>query len=150
MKYTDTGLLNILLPMLHFYTKTDRDHPDIVEFQILKGPICYCRKEFITAVQKKINELTKMADVRVTDTNTDDSSSSEIRVTDTNTDDSSSSEIYENYGDCEEQTYSSKEYYDLKTECIEKDHEIYKLRRTVEALEYLIYNCIPKDDRRKD
>ena len=135
MKYTDTGLLNILLPMLHFYTKTDRDHPDLVEFQILKGPICYCRKEFITAVQKKINELTKMADVRVTDTNTDDSSSSEI---------------YENYGDCEEQTYSSKEYYDLKTECIEKDHEIYKLRRTVEALEYLIYNCIPKDDRRKD
>lgn len=135
MKYTDTGLLNILLPMLHFYTKTDRDHPDLVEFQILKGPICYCRKEFITAVQKKINELTKMADVRVTDTNTDDSSSSEI---------------YENYGDCEEQTYSSKEYYELKTECIEKDHEIYKLRRTVEALEYLIYNCIPKDDRRKD
>lgn len=135
MKYTDTGLLNILLPMLHFYTKTDRDHPDLVEFQILKGPICYCRKEFITAVQKRINELTKMADVRVTDTNTDDSSSSEI---------------YENYGDCEEQTYSSKEYYDLKTECIEKDHEIYKLRRTVEALEYLIYNCIPKDDRRKD
>lgn len=135
MKYTDTGLLNILLPMLHFYTKTDRDHPDLVEFQILKGPICYCRKEFITAVQKRINELTKMADVRVTDTNIDDSSSSEI---------------YENYGDCEEQTYSSKEYYDLKTECIEKDHEIYKLRRTVEALEYLIYNCIPKDDRRKD
>lgn len=135
MKYTDTGLLNILLPMLHFYTKTDRDHPDLVEFQILKGPICYCRKEFITVVQKRINELTKMADVRVTDTNTDDSSSSEI---------------YENYGDCEEQTYSSKEYYDLKTECIEKDHEIYKLRRTVEALEYLIYNCIPKDDRRKD
>lgn len=135
MKYTDTELLNVLLPMLHFYTKTDRDHPDLVEFQILKGPICYCRKEFITAVQKKINELTKMADVRVTDTNTDDSSSSEI---------------YENYGDCEEQTYSSKEYYDLKTECIEKDHEIYKLRRTVEALEYLIYNCIPKDDRRKD
>lgn len=135
MKYTDTGLLNILLPMLHFYTKTDRDHPDLVEFQILKGPICYCRKEFITAVQKRINELTKMADVRVTDTNTDDSSSSEI---------------YENYGDCGEQTYSSKEYYDLKTECIEKDHEIYKLRRTVEALEYLIYNCIPKDDRRKD
>ena len=139
MKYTDTGLLNILLPMLHFYTKTDRDHPDLVEFQILKGPICYCRKEFITAVQKRINELTKMADVRVTDTNTDDSSSSEI-----------CEDAYVDYGDCEEQTYSSKEYYDLKTECIEKDHEIYKLRRTVEALEYLIYNCIPKDDRRKD
>ena len=139
MKYTDTELLNVLLPMLHFYTKTYKDDLDLVEFQILKGPICFCRKEFITALQKRINELTKMADARVTDTNADDSSSSEI-CADTCID----------YGDCEEQTYSSKEYYDLKTECIEKDHEIYKLRRTVEALEYLIYNCIPKDDRRKD
>ena len=139
MKYTDTELLNVLLPMLHFYTKTYKDDPNLVEFQILKGPFCYCRKEFITALQKRINELTKMADARVTDTNADDSSSSEI-CADTCID----------YGDCEEQTYSSKEYYDLKTECIEKDHEIYKLRRTVEALEYLIYNCIPKDDRRKD
>ena len=139
MKYTDTELLNVLLPMLHFYTKTYKDDLDLVEFQILKGPICFCRKEFITALQKRINELTKMADARVTDTNADDSSSSEI-CADTCID----------YGDCEEQTYSSKEYYELKTECIEKDHEIYKLRRTVEALEYLIYNCIPKDDRRKD
>ena len=135
MKYTDTELLNVLLPMLRFYTKTYKDHPDLVEFQILTGPMCYSRKDFITALQNRINKLAKMADVRVTDTNTDDSSSSEI---------------YENYGDCEEQAYSSKEYYDLKTECIEKDHEIYKLRRTVEALEYLIYNCIPKDYRRKD
>ena len=139
MKYTDTELLNVLLPMLHFYTKTYKDDPDLVEFQILKGPICFCRKEFITALQKRINELTKMADARVTDTNADDSSSSEI-CADTCID----------YSECEEATYSSKEYYDLKTECIEKDHEIYKLRRTVEALEYLIYNCIPKDDRRKD
>ena len=145
MKYTDTGLLNIVLPMLHFYTKTYKDDPDLVEFQILKGPICYCRKEFITALQKRINELTKMANARVTDTNADDSSSSEIYE---NYDDYEDTCV--NYGDCEEQTYSSKEYYELKTECIEKDHEIYKLRRTVEALEYLIYNCIPKDDRRKD
>lgn len=139
MKYTDTGLLNVLLPMLRFYTKTYKDDPDLVEFQILKGPLCYGKKEFITALQKRISELTKMADARVTDTNVVDSSSSEIYE-----------DICVDYGDCEEQTYSSKEYYDLKTECIEKDHEIYKLRRTVEALEYLIYNCIPKDDRRKD
>ena len=53
--------------------------------------------------------------------------------------------------DCvEEATYSSREYYDLKKECIEKDHEIFLLKRKVEALEYLIYNCIPKDDRRAD
>lgn len=52
--------------------------------------------------------------------------------------------------DCAEQTYSSKEYYELKKECIEKDHEITLLKRKVEVLEYLIYNCIPKDDRRAD
>lgn len=51
--------------------------------------------------------------------------------------------------DCAEQTYSSREYHELKKECIEKDHEIFLLKRKVEALEYLIYNCIPKDDRRK-
>lgn len=53
-------------------------------------------------------------------------------------------------GDCAEATYSSREYYELKKEIVEKDHEIWKLKRTIEALEYLIYNCIPKDDRRKD
>lgn len=139
MKYTDTELLNVVLPMLHFYTKTYKDDPDLVEFQILKGPICYCRREFITALQKRINELAKMANARVTDTNADDSSSSEI-----------CEDIGVDCCDCEEATYSSREYHELKKECIEKDHEIYKLRRTVEALEYLIYNCIPKDDRRKD
>lgn len=51
-------------------------------------------------------------------------------------------------GDCEA-TYSSREYNELEKECIEKDHEITLLKRKVEALEYLIYNCIPKDDRRK-
>ena len=51
-------------------------------------------------------------------------------------------------GECEA-TYSSKEYHELKKECVEKDHEIFLLKRKVEALEYLIYNYIPKDDRRK-
>lgn len=54
------------------------------------------------------------------------------------------------YAEVEEATYSSKEYHDLKKECIEKDHEIFLLKRKVEALEYLIYNCIPKADRRAD
>lgn len=137
MKYTDTELLNMLLPMLTFYTKTYRDNPDLVEFQIIKGPICCSKKDFITDIQDRINKLEKMADVRITDTNADDISSSEI-----------CEDICVDYDNCEEQTYSSKEYYDLKTECMKKDHEINKLRKTVEALEYLIYNCIPKDDRR--
>lgn len=49
---------------------------------------------------------------------------------------------------CCEATYSSKEYHKVIKECIEKDHEIFLLKRTVEALEYALYNCIPKDDRR--
>lgn len=139
MKYTDTELLNMILPMLTFYTKPYRDNPDLVEFQIIKGPICCSKKEFITDIQDRINKLAKMANARIINANADDSSSSEI-----------CEDISVNYGNCEEQTYSSEEYYDLKTECIKKDHEINRLRKTVEALEYLIYNCIPKDDRRKD
>lgn len=50
--------------------------------------------------------------------------------------------------DCAERTYSSKEYYDLMKESLKKDHEIILLKRKVEALEYLIYACIPPDDRR--
>lgn len=50
--------------------------------------------------------------------------------------------------DCTEQTYSSREYYSLMKECLKKDHEITLLKRKVEALEYLIYACIPPDDRR--
>lgn len=65
------------------------------------------------------------------------------------TDGSEDNECNNRWGDCVEATYSSKEYYKLKKECIEKDHEIFLLKRKVEALEYLIYNCIPKDDRRK-
>lgn len=37
---------------------------------------------------------------------------------------------------------------DWKAKCVETEHENWILRRKVEALEYLIYNCIPKDDRR--
>ena len=38
---------------------------------------------------------------------------------------------------------------DWQARCIEAEHENWILQRKVEALEYLIYNCIPKDDRRK-
>lgn len=50
--------------------------------------------------------------------------------------------------DCAERTYSSREYYELMEESLKKDHEIILLKRKVEALEYLIYACIPPDDRR--
>lgn len=52
-------------------------------------------------------------------------------------------------GDCEA-TYSSREYYELKKECSEKDHEITLLKRKVEALENLIWAYISPDDRRAD
>ena len=38
---------------------------------------------------------------------------------------------------------------DWKAKCIETEHENWILQRKIEALEYLIYNCIPKDDRKK-
>ena len=49
---------------------------------------------------------------------------------------------------CAEGTYSSREYYELVKEGLKKDHEIILLKRKVEALKYLIYACIPPDDRR--
>lgn len=144
-KYTDTELLNILLPMLNFYTETYIDRPDLVKIQILGGTICYSTKDFITSLQNRLNELKKM-DVRVTDTDADDSFSSKICE--------ETGYVDNNENDCcqdahAERTYSSEEYYDLMKESLEKDHEITLLKRKVEALEYLIYNCIPKDDRRK-
>lgn len=36
---------------------------------------------------------------------------------------------------------------DYKKECIELQHEIYMLKRTIAGLEYALYNCIPYDDR---
>lgn len=36
---------------------------------------------------------------------------------------------------------------DWKKECIELQHELYEAKRTIEGLEYALYNCIPYDDR---
>lgn len=54
------------------------------------------------------------------------------------------------WGECSEVTYSYREYDKLKEECNEKDYKIQKLKRTIEILEYFIYNYIIKGDRRKD
>ena len=152
-KYTDTELLNVLLPMLNFSTNIYEVHSNPVKFQILRGPSCSSERDFIIALQNRIDEITKMADVRVTDQGADDCEETED-IDSNDNEVMKDEECQDNDADsmccdCVEATYSSKEYYDLKKECIEKDHEIWKLKRTVEALEYLIYNCIPKDDRRK-
>lgn len=137
-KYTDIELLEKVLPMLRYSINNygDKDN-DIVDIKILESINSYAvNKSFVVALQNRINELAKKTRVEATNIIFDKDENIGCNN--------------DCCGDCKEQTYSSKEYYELKTECIEKDHEIYKLRRTVEALEYLIYNCIPKDDRRKD
>lgn len=137
-KYTDIELLEKVLPMVRYSIDNygDKDN-DIVDIKILESINSYAvNKSFVVALQNRINELAKKTRVEATNVIFDKDENIECNN--------------DCCGDCEEATYSSKEYHELKTECIEKDHEIYKLRRTVEALEYLIYNCIPKDDRRKD
>ena len=102
------------------------------------------KKEFGSIPFFIVGLLTEQKGISEEDTNCSDANDNE----DVNGDECQDSCADSMCCDCEEQTYSSKEYYDLKTECIEKDHEITLLKRKVEALEYLIYNCIPKDDRR--
>lgn len=135
-KYTDIELLEKVLPMLRYSINNygDKDN-DIVDIKILESINSYAvNKSFVVALQNRINELAKKTRVEATNI---------IFDKDENIG-------YNNdcCGDYEEATYSSREYYDLKKECIEKDHDIFLLKRKVEALEYLIYNCIPKDDRR--
>ena len=136
-EYTDIELLEKVLPMLRYSINNygDKDN-DIVDIKILESINSYAvNKSFVVALQNRINELAKKT--RVESTNLILDKDENIGCNN------------DCCGDCEEATYSSREYHELEKECIEKDHEIYKLRRTVEALEYLIYNCIPKDDRRK-
>lgn len=136
-KYTDTELLEKVLLMLRYSIDNygDKDN-DIVDIKILESNDTYAvNKSFVVALQNRINELVKKT--RVEATNVIFNKDENIGCNNNR------------WGDCEEATYSSREYHDLKKECIEKDHEIFLLKRKVEALEYLIYNCIPKDDRRK-
>lgn len=137
-EYTDTELLEKLLTKLNYSTITS-ELKDEVDFIINESFYKGVEKEFVGALQKKINELRKKA------TDCSDANDNED-VNDDECQDACADSMCCDYA---ERTYSSKEYYELKKECVEKDHEIWKLKRTVEALEYLIYNCIPKDDRRK-
>ena len=136
-KYTDIELLEKVLPMVRYSVNFGDKDNDIVDIKILESINSYAvNKSFVVALQNRINELAKKTRVEATNIIFDKDENIGCNN--------------DCCGECEEAAYLSKEYHDLKTECIEKDHEIYKLRRTVEALEYLIYNCIPKDDRRKD
>lgn len=172
-KYTDTELLEKVLPMLRYSIDNygDKDN-DIVGIKILESNYSYAvNKSFVVALQNRVNELAKKTRVEATNTIVGETIVGEDkymcedavcedteRIEKCNDEDKDigccPSEDIEHtnrrWGDCEERTYSSKEYYELRGELSEKDHEIWKLKRTIEALEYLIYNCIPKDDRRKD
>lgn len=151
-KYTDTELLEKLLSMLRYsidnYGDTDND---IIDIRVLESHNRYAvNKSFVVALQNRINEIAKKTRVEATniivdeDTACSDANGNE----DVNGDECQDSCAGSRWGNCAERTYSSKEYHELKKECIKKDHEIFLLQRKVEALEYLIYNCIPKDDRR--
>lgn len=161
-KYTDDYLLEKILPMLRYSIDDygDKDN-DIVDIKILESNSYPVNKSFVAALRNRINGLVKKTKDEATNiivdkdeviVAKDEDMCEDVVCEDTECIEKCNDED-EDIGctncDCEEATYSSEEYYELKGELIEKDHEIWKLRRTVEALEYLIYNCIPKDDRRK-
>lgn len=150
-EYTDTELLEKVLPMVRYSVNFGDKDNDIIDIKILESINVYAvNRSFVVALQNRINELAKKTRVESTnlivDKNTACSDANGNK--DVNGDECQDCCADSMCCDCEEATYSSKEYYDLKKECIEKDHEIFLLKRKVEALEYLIYNCIPKDDRR--
>ena len=136
-EYTDTELLEKLLTKLNYSTITSelKDEVDfIIDESFYKG----VEKEFVDALQKRINELRKKA------TDCSDANGNE----DANDGECQDSCVDSMCCDCSEQTYSSREYYELIKEGLKKDHEITLLKRKVEALDYLIYACIPSDDRK--
>lgn len=143
-KYTDTELLEKVLRMLRYSVDNWGDEDtDIIDIKILESNNSYAvNKSFVVALQDRINELAKKTKVEATniivgeDKDIGCCPSEDIGCTN------------RRWGDCEERTYSSREYHELKKEIIEKDHEIILLKRKVEALEYLIYACIPPDDRK--
>ena len=165
--YTDDDLLKFLLEQIKFIDvhADESDTNKIVSTTIIykNGSETDCKlpRNLIDYLSDRINDLFHKQDRDIID-----DKDSFLRIEGENNDfpdkcsdandneDVNDSECQDSCADsmccdCVEATYSSKEYYDLKKECIEKDHEIFLLKRKVEALEYLIYNCIPKDDRRK-
>lgn len=153
-KYTDTELLEKLLPKLNYSTIISelKDGVDIIVNESFYKDV---EKDFAVALQNRINELRKKVRVEATNIAVDKAEDMcEDACEDTDMkcisiDEEGVEHTNRRWGDCTERTYSSREYYELKKEIVEKDHEIWKLKRTVEALEDLIYNCISKDDRRK-
>lgn len=68
-KYTDTELLETLLPMLNYSIITRADASNIldtVDFTILESNN-FVSKSFVVALQNRINELAKKIKVAVTD-----------------------------------------------------------------------------------
>ena len=140
-KYTDTELLEKLLPMLRYsidnYGDTDND---IIDIKVLESNNRYAvNKSFVVALQNRINEIAKKTSVEATNTIVGEVCEDEDIGYDIPSEDACNNR---NTRKC-----AMKEP-DWKARCIETEHENWILQRKVEALEYLIYNCIPKDDRR--
>ena len=70
-KYTDTELLETLLPMLH-YCIDIYDIGDIIKFRILESTCHDIKKDFVTALQNRINEFTKKTKITVATIITDE------------------------------------------------------------------------------
>lgn len=67
-KYTDIELLETLLPMLH-YCIDIHDIGDIIKFRILESTCHNIKKDFVVALQNRINEFTKKAKIKAIATN---------------------------------------------------------------------------------
>lgn len=164
--YTDDDLLKFLLRQIKFI---DVDAEESSTDEIVSATIIYknggetdCRlpRKLIDYLSDRIHGLFKKDEPIATDTYSslrfkEENMAPSNKCSDANGNkDVKDDECQDSCADsicCDaEQTYSSKEYYYLMEAFIEKDHEITLLKRKVEALEYLIYNCIPKDDRRAD
>ena len=138
-KYTDIELLEKVLPMVRYSIDNhgDRDN-DIVDIKILESNNSYAvNKSFVVALQNRINEIAKKTAVEATNVIVDKDENIGYNIP--------------NEDACNDRNTRECDMKepDWKVRCIETEHENWILQRKVEALEYLIYNCIPKDDRRK-
>lgn len=140
-KYTNDYLLEKILPMLRYSIDDcgDKDN-DIVDIKILESNSYPVNKSFVTALQNRINGLVKKTKVEATNIIIDKDEDIGCCIP--------SEDTCEDTCDNRNTRECDIEEPDWKRKYIEQCHETWKLERTIEALEYLIYNCILKDDRR--
>lgn len=143
--YTDDDLLKFLLRQIKVIDvhAEESDKAKIVSTTIIykNGGETDCKlpRELIDYLSDRIKDLFPKQDMRITDDK--DSFLCFEEGDKVLLDECSDANVNNCQCDMEEP--------DWKARCIETEHENWILQRKVEALEYLIYNCIPKDDRRK-